>query len=716
MKHKIIYTLLVFCLSMGHINAQVDCVQNFSVELDENGDGYIMASDLIPNVEFLISTGTVTYLIVPYQSGVINSGSDLISVNCKYTWAGDYIVEHTINGDLESSCSGKITVFDPLFSCPQYTHCQDPESTCLSPIFASTSYSFENGFLHAADIPVCDEDLNCTGTYAIAIGNLVNAPGLPFESMLSKDLFTEYITPLVLSYTENGVTEYRQTSVRIWENLACRIYSVPSVTAELDLTGEVTITPDIFLDSENTCTDITLAKVPVNGDVPTDFFDELTLTCDDLGYHDIYLKDGATLFVVSSQLFLADPLEVCGPILGPGDKLIKMSNNPPVGTYAGTKISVNGTDLPVSPTGKGWIINEDILVDGTNTLNFDAGPFTLNGVSTLDLVRLLRLIILDEYNTPKESIVMDIDDSGYNGIGDLVLTRKVILGQDITQDLINTLFIPKGFQFPSDFNPFDFDYDFTKYDFEKDDFDALPFRFEACKVGDFNGTAAVEDSLIGSPVTSTRDLDVFEVSDMDITAGVPFNFSLKYDSGEPIKGLLAALVSNGVKFQYLTSEEGDAVQYNIINDNEIRISFVALNVEAIENISFEITAISNSSGRLIDFLALKEGFPQEVIDENENVIKIEYLEEESVTSTVETELKIDVAIYPNPVSQKLMVSIPDGILGEVKVLDPMGKCLLIGNSDSNVLEFDVSDLSNGLYFVKVGSNKQSGNQSFIKVD
>ena len=114
--------------------------------------------------------------------------------------------------------------------------------------------------------------------------------------------------------------------------------------------------------------------------------------------------------------------------------MIKMSNDPPLGTYANTKISLNGEILPVSAAGKGWVINEDQLIAGTNTLDFDSGPFILNGLSTLDLVRLLYLIIYDEYDNPMQSVVMDLDGSGYNGIGDLrqVSMFKKVRDQDLT--------------------------------------------------------------------------------------------------------------------------------------------------------------------------------------------------------------------------------------------------------------------------------------------
>ena len=74
------------------------------------------------------------------------------------------------------------------------------------------------------------------------------------------------------------------------------------------------------------------------------------------------------------------------------------------------------------------------------------------------------------------------------------------------------MFRPEEFEFPVDFNPFDFDYDFKKYDFEDTDFETASFLFDAFMVGDINGTAILEDGLIANQEASTRNVDGTEQS------------------------------------------------------------------------------------------------------------------------------------------------------------------------------------------------------------
>ncbi|MEM9548924.1 MAG: T9SS type A sorting domain-containing protein [Bacteroidota bacterium] len=718
MKFKHFYILFLLTFTSIALNAQFECASAIEVTLNEDGEGEILASDLVPNIEFFLSNGTLTYFVAPLISGVIESAGDIISIDCSSAWANTFIVEYTQGDELIANCDGSLIIFDPLNGCPNYTNfCEEGSYSCGSSLAGYSVFKSDFDAIPAEDFAFCSESLNCPGDYLIAIGALEDAATLDYSTHINSADIEDYITRLVISYTENGVTEYDKSTLYVWQNLSCFLIPRASTTIDMDLTAESTLTPGMFLASENTCTQVTMAVTEINGDEPVDFFESVTLNCNDLGYHTVYLKDSETGFTARCQLFLADPLEVCGPILGPGDKLISMSNNPPVGTYAGTVVSLNGVPLQSSTTGKGWIINEDMLAEGTNTLDFDSGSFSLNGVSTLDLVRLLRLIISDEYDNPIQSIVMDVDASGYNGITDLVTIRELVLGEEVSPEPVNVLFKPEELVFPSDFDPFNFDYDFTTYEFEKSNFENLTFMFESYKVGDFNGTAVTEEGLKSGDISTTRDFDVFEVSDIEVEAGVPFTFSLSYDSGVQIKGLLTALVSNGVKFESMTANPSEDVDYNIIEDNEIRISYISPSLNAdVDKITFEISAVSDNSGALIDLLSLKEGFPQEVINGDDEVIEIENIEESGVTSISETDLESSaLEVYPNPVHQKLHLSNTGGMLGKIEVMDPMGKRVLMQYSDSNEMDLDVSQLANGIYYLKVENESGSVNQSFIKL-
>jgi len=717
MKNKIIYIFLFAFLAITNINAQLNCTQFDDINLDENGNASIPFSDLVENLEFYLANGSLTYFMFPFNSGEITSGTDELAINCSNTGIQQYIIEYVEDGAVLSTCSGTINVFDPFDSCNSVQNCDNPDVGCEAAYFGVSFVTVPEEDVPAENFAICSSSADCSGEYKVAIGSISQATSLTYTEAIDKDDLVEYITPVVLSYTENGGTQFDQAFIYIWENIECLIVANSSTTVELSASGELLLTPDLFLESGNTCTDISMVLTGLNDPAPTpsDYAAELLADCDDLGYHRVYLRDGETGFIATSELFVSDPQEVCGPILGPGDRLIKMSNNPPVGTYAETTINLNGQPLPRATTTKGWIINDGILEEGTNTLEFSENINQLNGVSTLDLVFLLKLIIQDEYDSPIESVVMDIDQSGYNGINDLIILRQLILGEISGEEYASVLFKPGELEFPSDFNPFDFDYDFTKYEFEASDFDDLTFLFEGYKVGDFNGNAITESGLKEEEISSTRELDKFEVSEVMVEASVPFSFDLKYDTGTEIIGLLAALVSDGVRFQELTSMHGSSVEYHILNNTEIRISYIADDFdEPADHISFRITAVSDKSGKLIDLLGLKSGFPQEVINSSNEVIIIDELEESVVTSIKKLDSSVELTVYPNPTQDRLIIAQKSGILGTIEILDPMGKRVFQTNTESSSMNIDVSYFPSGLYYITVENGQRITQQTFVK--
>ena len=75
-------------------------------------------------------------------------------------------------------------------------------------------------------------------------------------------------------------------------------------------------------------------------------------------------------------------------------------------------------------------------------------------------------------------------------------------------------------------------------------------------------------------------------------------------------------------------------------------------------------------------------------------------------SEVSDELLNDINIFPNPVQTTL--NIENNIFDEIEILNMEGKCVLENNlQDVKKVKIDVSQLSGGLYFVKLSNNSQT---------
>ena len=73
----------------------------------------------------------------------------------------------------------------------------------------------------------------------------------------------------------------------------------------------------------------------------------------------------------------------------------------------------------------------------------------------------------------------------------------------------------------------------------------------------------------------------------------------------------------------------------------------------------------------------------------------------------------NVLIYPNPVSNKLIVENHEA-LGTVEIYNLMGALIYSQNGCGNKVEIHTADLPSGVYFIRMTSNKVSETRRFVK--
>jgi len=710
MKNRLLSTLFILMTAFSFVNAQMECNENLVVDLNGDGVAQVPVTDLVANIEFMLTQGTVSYYLFPGNTGIIESADDLIEFNCNNIYISYYIIEVTSGQSLIENCSNEVVVnHNGACGSTPDPSCEDGDCLAAKNVYVATEGTPVT--VDAIDFSLCGAELNCM-TYSVAYGLVEDAGSLTFAEFLSTDGLTDFENPVVLFFSDASTTVFQQVYLYYWDLNNCSFIGYNVVSQELGASAELTITPDMFMfDNGNACDNLSLGITTENGPAPTDYTSSLIVDCDNVGLNDIYIRNDDNGELLISSLFLKDPLEVCGTFLGEGDKLISLSEMPG-GTIQKTDVLLNGTILPRHPGGIGWVMNEDDLADGSNTLNFVSDGFELNGVSTLDLVLGMRIILMDDYDEPIESVVFDVDQSGYNGIGDLVQMRALILGQDSGENVPNAFFVHNNYTFPPNFNPFDFENNFTEYTFEDSLYNDIVFEFAAYKVGDLNDTAVPGLHDEDSEISTTRSVSSIGVSDMTVKSGEEFTFELKYESETKFKGFLTALVGNGIEFLDIETEVADT-QSNIIDDNELRVSYLNQNLEAtISSISFTITAKASEDGELIDMLGLKSEFPQEVVDENDETITIDELETIVILS-VGNGNGIEIELYPNPVSDFLTLKTNHSL--EIKQVDVFSMTNERMYSNKSIdQKIDVSQWPTGLYFLEIQTNKGNETVRFLK--
>jgi len=715
---KLLLSFVLVTLALINVNAQLECNQNYTTTLDPDGEAEILVSDLVPNIEFMLTQGTVSYFVFPFTSGTITSADDVISLTCQNRGLPGYIVEVTAGGALVENCTGTLVITSPNGGCPGDNPAEcgdDPDCLkILSGFFIGDDFDLD---VFAIDFALCEDALGC-GSYSIAYGSIYDSPTLDFTNSISSADATEYKNPVAIKYTDSDTTAFVQSYLYVWSNQECILTTGYKTFYELDLTAETQITPDNLLTGDIECESVALALTGLNDPEPINYESSITVNCDNLGQRKVWIRNTETGFTLPRIVQILDPLEACGTVLGPGDRLVTYTKSLE-GLFFNSDIVVNDKILPRHPGGIGFILNEADLVEGENTLNFLTSGFPLNGMTTLDIVLGQRIILLDEYDHPRESVLFDIDMSGYNGIGDLITMREIILGISNGEDVPVAYFFNNSYEFPADFDPFDFENTFTEFSFDKADFETVDLSFEAYKTGDLNDSAI--PGLVGKDLDNsiTRSSDPeFQVTDMEVVVGQEFDFELKYESEEKFKGLLTALVGDGIVFKSLNINELNAdnprVDFNIINENEIRILYGNPNSMAeLKDITFTISAEANKAGVLVELLGLKSGFPQEVIGENNTVSIVDDLSVITTSVTI-TGLDVEVKVYPNPAHNKITLSTKDSDLQKVSVFDVIGREVLTSNLKGNVESLEISDLATGLYHMVITTDQGVQAATFVK--
>ena len=192
--------------------------------------------------------------------------------------------------------------------------------------------------------------------------------------------------------------------------------------------------------------------------------DAITFTCDDLGSHpvELWARDLAgNADYCETFLFLQDPWGFCDSL-----------NAPQQVTFCLTHCDmpfpiVVGYDLNTSPPFTGYSVPGNdgcstILFPGTSVPgNYTVTPVRdndpLNGVSTLDLVRIKQHILgLQPLDSPDKILAADVNKSGSISNLDLLDLQRLVLG--INSEFPNSTswrFVPGNFVFPNPANPFE---------------------------------------------------------------------------------------------------------------------------------------------------------------------------------------------------------------------------------------------------------------------
>jgi len=348
---------------------------------------------------------------------------------------------------------------------------------------------------------------------------------------------------------------------------------------------------------------------------------------------------------------------------------------------------------------------EDVALVGTNTLEiFDDNSY-LNGISTLDLVLILRWLF-DGFPGPLETITSDWDGDGVVSTSDYIEMRRMILGIDVDNNYNNYFVVPDGFVFPN-VDPFDMNVDYTSMNFEDADVVDNELEVFVFKAGDVNQSAF----LIGDDTeVSSRARKEIVYEDAFLKAGEMKSIPFSISNDDQILGTTFRLMSSDLVFGELITTENQSSFLTNEDGNQIAISYI--NNAKTQNISFTIDVMADSDGFLSEFLDLDDTIVPEMVDGNDREHGLVLIAASS-SSTQELDFE-NILIYPNPISDLLQIQFKDAQERTVALMNTSGQRIFSELSEGTSLQIKrTQEMIPGLYLLTVDSETESNSYRVV---
>ncbi len=308
----------------------------------------------------------------------------------------------------------------------------------------------------------------------------------------------------------------------------------------------------------------------------------------------------------------------------------------------------------------------------------------LNGVSTLDLVKIQRHILgLEELNSPYKLIAADINGDTEIKAHDLVELRKLILG--IITDLPTNeswRFVNRGQSMDMGMDLNDIDYSVEVDNLESDE---MSNHFVAVKIGDVTEDAIANLSNGATAVTRSNNKLLLSILNQEVEAGQEVSVGFTSEDFQEVFGYQFTMELNGLEFA--------GIESGVVAMNEGNVGVLSSNVVTMSyNSSTAVSAGKDETIFTVNFIAKTSGNLSNMIDITSKVTNSEAYVSTSIGETleirnVEIEMRGDVVevetseLYqnePNPFKTQTTIGYRLAAEGKVNftVHDVTGKVLI----------------------------------------
>ena len=466
----------------------------------------------------------------------------------------------------------------------------------------------------------------------------------------------------------------------------CTIVCNDFLQVSLDENGEANIVPDMILEGDYTgCNvDFVVSVIDNSGNDIEGPGVSVLVSCEDIGEIIIKVTDQNSGNACWTTIIIEDKVNMCD--------------------FGGNAIVVQAGLCSTYD----FILNEsetltpfndciDILPElqaGTNTLSIGQDQSgSLNGVSTLDLVLMIRGVVLDMF-TPIQAILTDVDNDGSVSSRDILTTRLIILGLILDfGDFGDVRVIRTDADF-TNFDPYEFDNIYNTVQFEDTEFNTTnKISLYVYHVADLNESAL---GLKQDDDVEKRSTSEIVFQDQFITAGNTYSIELNIAHSDLINAFMAGFdVSNAVIESVGSETNGSDFMSNVI-DNQVLISYLSLLGK--ESVNFTIDITPNQNGFMSNFIKMNSVLSNDLVSNDLDVSNVKLRAGEKIGTS-------STAIFPNPANESTTILFDDqykSLTKEIEIYNMNGELLRsLQTTDSSYSLSRDNSFSPGLYVVQI---------------
>ncbi len=404
------------------------------------------------------------------------------------------------------------------------------------------------------------------------------------------------------------------------------------------------------------------------------------------------------------SLNIEDPQGGCQP---EGNHLEVVDGICNIGLVDRYNILLNGNDL--DNLGCYYSLEDDYIIAGENIISITNTDETtsLNGISTLDLVLLMRGF-LDGFENPMDAVLGDFDGDLAISTQDLIKMRLLIIGVLNELNIPDYKIFPANYSFPADFNPFNQPEDFLTYRFDESELTGAHL-VNILKSGDLNNSALFAPENL----SSTRESAILSFDNQSMKAGELYTIDFELSANSDFYAATFELLSDHINVIATDFYDFDVLEN--VSEGNITISYQEFDAKNKINFTLEIEALQDMD--LSDVFTLNDDFYKEIVyqDLGESSISLSANE---VTADKEIETT-ELSIYPNPAEDFIVFDFGEESAGkekEIFIHSLDGRLLHSYRFQESSVTINTNLFSNsGLHFarIKVGEIEKS-RKFFIK--